>query len=153
VGSNEPLTRDGEPDPFINAALTTGSNTASALRLAENANLRFMGTTKVGHSTSTPKPRAKCRTHCQTNPLRKQPRDTFEPERSTQFRCCEALGQRSRHHSPPPRHVIVTDVFEWKLVEGGVMFGHIGAEVDDEPFAPAAVLSSEILPRLLATNS
>jgi type II restriction/modification system DNA methylase subunit YeeA len=39
---------DGQPVPFINPDLTTGSNTVSALRLKENANLCFMGTTKVG---------------------------------------------------------------------------------------------------------
>jgi type II restriction/modification system DNA methylase subunit YeeA len=39
---------DGQPVPFINPDLTTGSNAASALRLKENANLCFMGTTKVG---------------------------------------------------------------------------------------------------------
>ena len=39
---------DGQTVPFINADLTTGSNTASASRLKENANLCFMGTTKIG---------------------------------------------------------------------------------------------------------
>jgi type II restriction/modification system DNA methylase subunit YeeA len=39
---------DGQPVPFINPDLTTGSNAASALRLKENASLCFMGTTKVG---------------------------------------------------------------------------------------------------------
>jgi type II restriction/modification system DNA methylase subunit YeeA len=39
---------DGWSVPFINPDLTTGSNTASASRLKENANLCFMGTTKVG---------------------------------------------------------------------------------------------------------
>jgi Histidine kinase-, DNA gyrase B-, and HSP90-like ATPase len=39
---------DGQPVPFINPDLTTGSNAASALQLKENANLCFMGTTKVG---------------------------------------------------------------------------------------------------------
>jgi type II restriction/modification system DNA methylase subunit YeeA len=39
---------DGQPVPFINPDLTTGSNAASAMRLKENANLCFMGTTKVG---------------------------------------------------------------------------------------------------------
>jgi type II restriction/modification system DNA methylase subunit YeeA len=39
---------DGQAVPFINPDLTTGSNAASASRLKENANLCFMGTTKVG---------------------------------------------------------------------------------------------------------
>jgi hypothetical protein len=39
---------DGQPVPFINPDLTTGSNSASALRLKENEGLCFMGTTKVG---------------------------------------------------------------------------------------------------------
>ena len=43
-----PYLLNGELVPFINADLTTGSNTASARRLKENAGLCFMGTTKVG---------------------------------------------------------------------------------------------------------
>ena len=39
---------DGQPVPFINPDLSTGSNAASASRLKENADLCFMGTTKVG---------------------------------------------------------------------------------------------------------
>ena len=43
-----PYRLDGNPVPFINPDLTTGSNTAAAHRLKENAGLCFMGTTKVG---------------------------------------------------------------------------------------------------------
>ena len=43
-----PFLLDGQPVPFINPDLTTGSNTASAIRLKENEGLCFMGTTKVG---------------------------------------------------------------------------------------------------------
>jgi type II restriction/modification system DNA methylase subunit YeeA len=43
-----PFLLDDQPVPFINPDLTTGSNTASALRLKENECLCFMGTTKVG---------------------------------------------------------------------------------------------------------
>jgi type II restriction/modification system DNA methylase subunit YeeA len=39
---------DGQPVHSINPDLTSGSNTASALRLKENEGLCFMGTTKVG---------------------------------------------------------------------------------------------------------
>lgn len=39
---------DGQPVPFINADLTSGSDTASAHRLKENQGICFMGTTKVG---------------------------------------------------------------------------------------------------------
>jgi type II restriction/modification system DNA methylase subunit YeeA len=44
----EPCILDGEPVPFINPDLTTGSNTASAHRIKENQGICFMGTTKVG---------------------------------------------------------------------------------------------------------
>jgi hypothetical protein len=40
---------DGQPVPFINADLTTGSNSASARQLNENANISFQGPTKIGH--------------------------------------------------------------------------------------------------------
>jgi hypothetical protein len=39
---------DGQPVSSINPDLTTGSNTASAVRLKENEGICFMGTTKVG---------------------------------------------------------------------------------------------------------
>jgi type II restriction/modification system DNA methylase subunit YeeA len=39
---------DGQPVPFINPDLTTGSNAASALPLKENSSLCFMGTTRIG---------------------------------------------------------------------------------------------------------
>jgi type II restriction/modification system DNA methylase subunit YeeA len=45
---DQPYTLNGEPVDFINADLTSGSNTASALRLKENEGICFMGTTKVG---------------------------------------------------------------------------------------------------------
>ncbi|MBW4039275.1 MAG: class I SAM-dependent DNA methyltransferase [Acidobacteria bacterium] len=44
----EPYLLDGQTVDFINSALTSGTNTASALRLKENEDLCFMGTTKVG---------------------------------------------------------------------------------------------------------
>jgi hypothetical protein len=43
-----PYLLNGQPVPFINPDLTTGSNSASAMRLTENEGLCFMGTTKVG---------------------------------------------------------------------------------------------------------
>jgi type II restriction/modification system DNA methylase subunit YeeA len=43
-----PCVLDGQPVPFINADLTTGSNTASAHRLNENAGLSFIGDQKGG---------------------------------------------------------------------------------------------------------
>ncbi len=43
-----PFLLDGHPVPFINPDLTTGSNTAAAVRLKENQGICFMGTTKVG---------------------------------------------------------------------------------------------------------
>jgi type II restriction/modification system DNA methylase subunit YeeA len=39
---------DGQPVPFINPDLTTGTNATSALPLKENSNLCFMGTTRIG---------------------------------------------------------------------------------------------------------
>jgi type II restriction/modification system DNA methylase subunit YeeA len=48
-GTNAPpYLLDGQPVDFINADLTSGANTASALRLKENENLCFMGTTRIG---------------------------------------------------------------------------------------------------------
>jgi len=43
-----PCVLDGQPVPFINPDLTTGSNTASAHRLNENAGLSFIGDQKGG---------------------------------------------------------------------------------------------------------
>lgn len=39
---------DGQPVPFINPDLTTGSNSAAAIRLKENNGICFMGTTRIG---------------------------------------------------------------------------------------------------------
>jgi type II restriction/modification system DNA methylase subunit YeeA len=43
-----PYLLDGDPVEFINPDLTTGSDVTTALRLKENSNICFMGTTKVG---------------------------------------------------------------------------------------------------------
>jgi len=49
MGSAELFLLDGEPVPFINPDLTTGSNFASSAPLAENGRLSFIGDQKGGN--------------------------------------------------------------------------------------------------------